>query len=303
MSIAIDSECIQCYLKRYIGLVRPLGSEEKATRFARELMKLLLSAPEDAATPCLGPDVTDLLESMYGISPDRFREEKIQSNRFAVEHLEEIRQRADSAPDPVLAGLKLAILGNYLDFAALGDRVSFRELESMLEKALDMELDGEAYEALRQDLARSRTLLYVTDNAGEIGFDRVLAEEIQKAYPALSITFCVRGAVAANDATREDAAAVGLPFPVIDSGSRVAGTQLELLGEEAREAFRRADVILAKGMGNAETMLGCGLNVYYAFLIKCSRFIHLFDRPLLTPMLVSERVTKRDSRSSQAQEL
>lgn len=303
MSIAIDSECIQCYLKRYIGLVRPLGSEEKTTRFAKELMKLILSAPEDASSPYLGPSVTDLLETMYGISPDRFREEKIQSNRFAMERLEEIRQRADTAPDPVLAGLKLAILGNYLDFAALGDRVSFRDLETMLEKALDMVLDGDTYEAFRQDLARGKQLLYITDNAGEIGFDRVLAEEIQKAYPRLSITFCVRGAVAANDATREDAAAVGLPFPVIDSGSRVAGTQLELLGEEAREAFRRADVILAKGMGNIETLLGCGLNVYYAFLVKCARVSHLFEKPLLTPMLVSERSAKRDSRGSQAQEL
>ena len=92
-----------------------------------------------------------------------------------------------------------------------------------------------------------------------------------------------------NDATREDAAAVGLPFPVIDNGNRVAGTQLELLGREAREALDRADVILAKGMGNTETMLGCGYNVYYAFLVKCPRFVQLFRRPLFTPMLVRDR--------------
>ena len=49
-----------------------------------------------------------------------------------------------------------------------------------------------------------------------------------------------------------------------------------------------ADVILAKGMGNVETMLGCGLNVYYAFLVKCPRFVTIFDKPMLTPMLVHE---------------
>ncbi len=289
MSIAMDSECIQCYLRRYVGLVRPLGGEEKATRFTKELLKLILSAPEDASSPYLGPAVTDLLESMYGISPDRFREQKIASNQFAMEHLEEIRQMAVSAADPVLAGLQLAILGNYLDYSALGDRVSFRELETMLEKALETELDRGTYERFRQDLSRGKSLLYLTDNAGEIGFDRVLAEEIQKAYPNLNVTFCVRGAVAANDATREDAAAVGLSFPVIDNGNRVAGTQLDQLGEEAREALYSADVILAKGMANTETMLGCGLNVYYAFLVKCPRVSNLFQKPIMTPMLVHEK--------------
>ena len=104
----------------------------------------------------------------------------------------------------------------------------------------------------------------------------------------MEITFCVRGGIALNDATREDAAAVGIPFPVIDNGNRVPGTQLDLLGEEARTALERADVILAKGMANVETMLGCGYNVYYAFLVKCQRFVTLFDKPLMTPMLVRE---------------
>ena len=46
--------------------------------------------------------------------------------------------------------------------------------------------------------------------------------------------------------------------------------------------------MLAKGMGNAETMLGCGYNVYYAFLIKCPRFIQRFEKPMLTPMFLRE---------------
>ena len=50
-----------------------------------------------------------------------------------------------------------------------------------------------------------------------------------------------------------------------------------------------ADVILAKGMANVETMLGCGYNIYYAFLVKCQRFVNLFGNPLMTPMLVGEQ--------------
>ena len=92
-----------------------------------------------------------------------------------------------------------------------------------------------------------------------------------------------------NDATREDAAAVGVDFPLIDNGNCIGGTVLSLLGEEAKEAFESADVILAKGMGNNETLYGCGYNVYYAFLVKCKFFEQRFGKPLMTPMLVAER--------------
>ena len=132
-------------------------------------------------------------------------------------------------------------------------------------------------------------MLYLTDNAGEIGFDRICAERIAKRYPHLQITFCVRGGNTLNDATRADAQEVEIPFPVIDSGVSIPGTLLSALGEEAKQALETADVIIAKGQGNIETMYGCGYNVYYAFLVKCSRFVHVFNQPKLTPMLIKER--------------
>ena len=145
------------------------------------------------------------------------------------------------------------------------------------------------YRQFCEELKRGKKLLYLTDNAGEIGFDRIFAEEIAKKYPHLEILFCVRGDVILNDATRADAAAVGIPFPGIDNGNRVPGTQIDLLGQEALEALNAADVILAKGMANCETMFGCGYNVYYAFLVKCQRFVDRVQKPMLTPMLVKER--------------
>ena len=75
---------------------------------------------------------------------------------------------------------------------------------------------------------------------------------------------------------------------MIDNGSRIAGTWIEALSAEAKEALEGSDVILAKGMGNAETMFGCGYNVYYAFLVKCPRFVRLFDKPMFTPILIRD---------------
>lgn len=288
MSLAIDSYCLQCHLRRNLELVRPLGTEEQTMAFARDLMRMYLAAPEGVSSPWFTPQTADLLFAHYGLPLDRMRQEKEQSNAFVLSRMDDIRRRVEAAEDPLLAGLRFSILGNYLDFSALGNQVSFDKLDEMLEDALTMELDAQVVDRFRRDLADGRKLLYLTDNAGEIGFDRIFAEVIAKQHPHLEITFCVRGAVTLNDATREDAAAVGIPFPVIDNGNRVPGTQMELLSPEAKQALKEADVILAKGMANCETMSGCGLNVYYAFLVKCQRFVNKYEKPMFTPMFVGE---------------
>ena len=289
MSFAIDTQCLLCHLQRNLEVVKPLGTEEQAMAFAKDLMRLYLDAPEGVASPWFNPAVADLMLQHYGLPLDQMKEEKELSNRFVMERLDVIRQKVENAPDPVFAGLQFSILGNYLDFAALQGQVSFEKLDEMLDKAFDLELEQEVYVNFCAELESGRKLLYLTDNAGEIGFDRIFAEEIAKKYPHLEITFCVRGDIIINDATRADAEAVGIPFPVIDNGNRVPGTQIDLLSQEAKAALDAADVILAKGMANCETMFGCGYNVYYAFLVKCQRFVDRFSKPMLTPMLVKER--------------
>ena len=289
MSFAIDTQCLLCHLQRNLEVVKPLGTEEQAMAFAKDLMRLYLDAPEGVASPWFNPAVADLMLQHYGLPLDQMKEEKELSNRFVMERLDVIRQKVENAPDPVFAGLQFSILGNYLDFAALQGQVSFEKLDEMLDKAFDLELEQEVYVNFCAELESGRKLLYLTDNAGEIGFDRIFAEEIAKKYPHLEITFCVRGDIIINDATRADAEAVGIPFPVIDNGNRVPGTQIDLLSQEAKAALDAADVILAKGMANCETMFGCGYNVYYAYLVKCQRFVDRFSKPMLTPMLVKER--------------
>ena len=289
MKMYMNTECLLCHLERNVELARTLGTEEKATAFAKELMKQYITAPEGYTSPHFAESTEKLLQRFYGVAEDRYRKEKEDSNRFVLERMEDLRRRAQAQPDPVLAGLKFAILGNYIDFSALRGNVSFDALEEMIASALEMELDEGCYEKLCRDMGGAKKLLYLTDNAGEIGFDRICAEMLSAAYPQMEITFCVRGGPAMNDATREDAAAVGIPFRVIDNGTCIPGTALDRVNEQTLQAFREADVILSKGMGNVETLLGCGYPIFYAFLIKCPRFIDRFQKPKLTPMLVAEQ--------------
>ena len=290
MSIILNPDCILCHMRRNVGTARNMGTDAQWERFTRELLELYLDIPkEGVSSTWLGPRTEELFRKVYGVSGDRFEEEKRFSNRFVMERLCDIRARVEAAEDPVYAGLQFAVLGNYIDFSALYGEVSFEKLDAMLEKALTMDLDRSAYEKLCADLEAGRNLLYLTDNAGEIGFDRICAEQIAKRYPHVQITFCVRGGITLNDATRADAEAVGIPFRVIDNGNNIAGTVLDQLGAEAKQAMDTADVIIAKGQANAETLLDSGYNIYYAFLVKCVRFEERFRKVKLTPMLVRER--------------
>ena len=287
--IQFDAECLMCQMKRQVDAARAYGDDERAMAFAHDLMKMYLAAPKEVASPWFTRQIDVLMHKHYDLPEDRYAEEKELSNRFVLERMDQIRGRVERAADPVYAGLQMAILGNYIDFSALQGQVSFEQLDQMLDEAAQIELDQETFRQMCRELENGKKLLYLTDNAGEIGFDRIFAEAIAKRYPNVQITFCVRGGNIINDATRVDAAAVGIPFPVIDNGNRVAGTIMDLISAEAKEALDTADVIIAKGQANAETMLGCGYNVYYAFLIKCSRFEHTFQKPKFTPMLVAER--------------
>ena len=287
--IRFDAECLLCQLRRQVETARGYGDDDRALAFAKDLMAMYRNAPIEVASPWFTHEIDVLMHRHYDLPEDRFLEEKEMSNRFVLERMDQIRAKVTAAADPVYAGLQMAILGNYIDFSALQGEVSFEKLDEMLEEAARMELDRDTYARLCRELENGKKLLYLTDNAGEIGFDRIFAEEIRKRWPHLEITFCVRGGIIMNDATRADARAVGVPFPVIDNGNQVAGTVPELLSDEARQAMADADVIIAKGQANTETLLGCGYNIYYAFLVKCARFQREFQKPKLTPMIVAER--------------
>ena len=289
MSIPVNTICIECHLRKRFQLARQLGTEEQSMEYAKRILQVLQDMPPEMDSTWLGAISDRYMQEIYGLDPDRLKAEKEFSNRFVLDRLPEIEKRIEEAADPVYAALQFSVLGNYLDFSALQGEVSFEDLEIMLDSALEMELDKACYESFCSELAAGKKLLYLTDNAGEIVFDRVLGQQLQKKYPHLEITYCVRGSAVSNDATREDAVAAGITFPVIDNGTAIGGTVLRFVGQELKDAMEAADVIIAKGMGNTESLYGCGYNVYYAFLVKCDRFIQVFQKPKLTPMFIRDK--------------
>lgn len=134
-------------------------------------------------------------------------------------------------------------------------------------------------------------MVYLLDNCGEIVLDKLLIRLLQVLYPNLKITAVVRGGEVVNDATMEDARMTGLTeiVDVIGNGDDVAGTILSRVSPECLQIIEQADVILAKGQGNFESLHGCGKNVYYLFLCKCDWFMRKFQAERFQGMFVNER--------------
>ena len=63
-----------------------------------------------------------------------------------------------------------------------------------------------------------------------------------------------------------------------------------MVSDEARKAIDSAEIILAKGLGNYESMCKQGRHIFFSFLCKCELFTSRFNVPRLTGVFVEERV-------------
>lgn len=74
-----------------------------------------------------------------------------------------------------------------------------------------------------------------------------------------------------NDALMSDARAAGLDeiVKVIDNGSDAPGTLLEETSEDFNRIFKRAEMAIAKGQGNYETVSEAPRPGWFLFKAKC----------------------------------
>ena len=284
-------ECVSCMASRLVDLAQANGNEQQALAYLRECLRAIADAPEGVSSPYMNVAFEQLAQKHFGLPADRYQEEKRQSNEFMLSRAEQLRRLIAADSDPLHRALCFARTANYIDFSALRGNVQFSVLDELLLSAENDTLDAQEYANFRSELDTAHSMLILCDNAGEIVADMLLAEVLRKQYPTLELTFCVRGAPAVNDALREDAELVGVDrlAKIIDNGCAIGGTELDYIGQELRHALDCADVILAKGMGNFESMRGCGKNVYYLFLCKCTMFCHLFRVPKFTGMFLNDR--------------
>lgn len=285
----MSAECVYCVVSQMDRFyMRFIADESGRMPFLRRICTALGQSDEDAPAPLVNASLIEMVAQQAG-KADLFEQEKHLYNQSLLRMEDSIKAHIAAADDRLYRALQYAMTGNYIDFGTTAG-VSEEKLDELIGAAPGIDL-GEVYGRFRNEIENAHTLVYLLDNCGEIVFDKICIETLLELYPSLRITAVVRGMPTYNDVTLADAREVGLDavVPVVGNGDKIPGTLLDRISAEAREIIEGADVILSKGMGNYETLSGCGLNIYYLMLCKCDRFMREFNKPRLASVFCAER--------------
>ena len=266
--VRLKPECISCIVGKQLKAHPADIAEAQKIEYMQKVLKIVSEAKSDMSAPVIVGKIYDLQKEMFGMEQD-FTEIKNYYNEQMLNRYDKFQQATVFAEDKLKLAIQYAMIGNYIDFGAMKE-VDENQLHEFLAQAENINLNLEEYDNLRKEILTKKTMVYLTDNCGEIVFDKLLIQTIQEINPDLEITVLVRGGNVLNDATIDDAMQVGLDTltNVIGNGSNIAGTCLDNVSKEARNLIEQADFIISKGQGNFETLQECGLNIYYLFLYR-----------------------------------
>jgi len=256
-------ECHRCFQRQARDAARLAGMNESDVDDLVDTVSGQLEITSLETNPAITASQIHAQIRATSHNPDPFREKKHEATEHAMALYDHLKQRIAESADPLDTAIRLAIAGNIIDLGVAAEY----DLEASIERVLTITPAINHMSTLKAAIARANSILYLGDNAGETVMDRLLIETIDK-----PITYVVKGGAAVNDATREDATAAGLDqvCEVIDNGAAAMGTLLDQCNVEFRDRFYAAELIVAKGMANYESLSGTRGNLFFLLQAKCA---------------------------------
>lgn len=256
-------DCVPCIVNSFIRLLK-LGnlSEEDKEEATRKLLRFVSDADYKKSPPVLGREIHRMIRKQLN-NPDPYKEIKIKYNRMMLDLYTALKDKAASVKDSFDMAMRFAIAGNVIDFGPK-DQL---DITDTINRVVNSEIKIDDSILLRKDLENANMILYVGDNCGEIVLDKIFLENINVSNKY----FAVRGGPVLNDVTIEDALMVGMDeiATIISTGDDAPGAVWNSTSIEFQEIFTKADVIISKGQGNLEGLMGLNENVYYLLVTKC----------------------------------
>lgn len=263
MAMPARPECDRCFLRQARDAARRCGVDAaQRERMVDAVARMLGEMPPAAAAPIKASRVHALIRELSG-NADPYRGAKWEATAHALSLYPRLKALVRAAADPFDTALRLAIAGNIID---LGVAESY-DLEASVTRVLAMPFAVDAAARLRAALAQACEVLYLGDNAGETVFDRLLIETLPQ-----RVVYVVKGGPAVNDAMREDATAAGLDrvCTVVDNGAAILGNILSECSADFLHRFETADLVIAKGMANYESLRGVRDDLFFLLQVKCA---------------------------------
>ena len=264
----IYTGCVPCFARQAVEAAEMATDDEVLRQdIIRKALHALAEIPYDKTPPYAGVVIHRIVKEIVG-DIDPYEELKTIYNQRALDLYDEMKEIVAQSQNTLETASRLAIAGNNIDFGFRSNSEHI-DLHEAIDETLVRPLAINHLKQFKTSLDHATSILYIADNAGEIVFDRVLVEEIPDYRDR--VTFAVRGAPILNDATMEDALETGVTdiVRVIDNGCDAPGTIIELCSEPFIEELKEADLIIAKGQGNYETLSDVPHNVFFLLKAKC----------------------------------
>ena len=287
----IQADCIPCILAMTLKAVANLSLTARAEKdLFTEILKIpaLRGLDWNRTSPAIIETVMNIImEKVH--DPDPFLKEKIHLNTQALDLLPFLTNWVEGSADPLYMAAKIAILGNSMDIMMPGGLSS---LEKFILEKLEAPLSREAFEQFCRQLSSARQILYLTDNAGEIVFDRLFIRTL-KDHSDVNVTVVVRSLPTLNDATLKEAMDAGLDrvATLMENGidGPFPGTSLKRCSPAVRQLADESDLIISKGGGNFDSLSqevhDLKTPVFFMLLSKCRPLNTFFKTRLHQPVM------------------
>jgi len=265
----IKNECIPCLVRQAVEVAELMASDkETQEKIIKHGLERMNELDFNETAPAVAKDLHHYVRRVTG-NLDPYKALKDTYNKIAEELVQTLKleNKVAESSDPFDTACRLSIAGNIIDFG-LGISLDRSDVQCSIEESLVRPISGDSTELLKCCVARADKIMFLTDNAGEIVFDKLLIKQL----PVDRVTYVVKGGPIVNDATMEDAQDVGMTelVRVIDNGYDAQGTLLEYCSEEFKKAFDAADLIICKGQANYETLSDLkDPRLFYLLRAKC----------------------------------
>lgn len=264
-------ECVPCLIRRVLFEAEEVDGSTtvEAVRNATEMLGELFGEGVCSATVA-----TQVHRATYDIlgTRDPYQALKRKSNKVCLGLYPAAERFVKASKNPLKDAFLCSIVGNVLDFGIGTGYDDPSKLKKEFRNLLSEGLGHDDTPKIRSILKEAERIIYLGDNCGEIVLDRLALKELKKFD--VDLTLVVKEEPILTDATKKDISGLGMEKIVdriVEAPGFAVGVNLDSLSGPFGKMLRSADLIIAKGMANFESLSETDLGpIAYMLRTKCS---------------------------------